>query len=174
MFARMMEAARQRLRRRSPEDAAGLANVDYDGASGLFRVPFLGEELTLRWPELTLAPAYEDWRGLLLLHYLDLADGTPVTGRLIPFSQMKDGLVRGGGFDRRCEQVIGGLMKTVSPQELERRCLSLGGLPAESNADLTAVFPLLPNFPMTLKVWLPMRSSTPPPGCCWTRARSTT
>lgn len=51
-------------------------------------------------------PPLPQWHALTLLHYLDLADGAPLTGQTIAFSQHRDGFVRGGGLDRNAELII--------------------------------------------------------------------
>ena len=62
------------------------------------------------------------WHALTLLHYLDLADGTPLLGKMMAFAQYPDGMVRGGGFDRRAELVIRRQLGLLPPEELRRRC----------------------------------------------------
>lgn len=63
--------------------------------------------MTVRLSDCTIQPPLSKWHALTLLHYLDLADGAPLTGRTITFSQYKDGLVRGGGLDRNAELIVG-------------------------------------------------------------------
>ena len=94
-----------------------------------------------------------NWHTLTLLHYLDLADGTPLCGRMIPFSQYKDGLVRGGGLDRNAELIVRRDLSVLPPEELERRCEALGANFEASNADLCARFDFAPRYPVWLKVW---------------------
>ena len=88
-----------------------------------------------------------------MLHYLDLADGAPLTGRTITFSQYKDGLVRGGGLDRNAELIVRRDLGILPPEELERRCRSLGAEILPSNADFCARFDFAPCYPVWLKVW---------------------
>lgn len=93
------------------------------------------------------------WHALTLLHYLDLADGTPLLGKMMAFAQYPDGMVRGGGFDRRAELVIRRQLGLLPPEELRRRCLALGAELLPSNADLCARFPFLPRYPLWLRLW---------------------
>ena len=58
---------------------------------------------------------------------------------------------RGGGIDRRCELA----MKDLNADTLARICESIGGESISSNADIAYRIPFLPQFPVTLKIWLP-------------------
>lgn len=103
-FESMLAVARARLARHAPEDIAEKAGVRY--ADGAFQVPTLGQTVTVRLPDCTIEPPLSNWHALTLLHLLDLADGTPPTGRTIALSQYKDGLVRGSGLDRNAELIV--------------------------------------------------------------------
>ena len=148
----MRSVARQRIARHAPEDIARRAAVGW--RDGCFLVPTLGKTVSVTLPSLALSPELDMWHALTLLHYLDLADGTPLTGRMMAFGQYRDGMVRGGDFDRRAEQVIRRQLGRLSAAELRRRCLALGAELEPSNADLCARFPFLPRYPIWLRLWL--------------------
>ena len=150
-FDRMMEVARERLARHAPEELAQRAGVEY--ADGAFIVSTLGKTVRGCLPECVVTPPLPNWHTLTLLHYLDLADGTPLSGRTITFSQYKDGLVRGGGLDRNAELIVRRDLGILPPEELERRCRSLGAELLPSNADFCARFDFAPRYPVWLKVW---------------------
>ena len=103
-FESMFAVARARLARHAPEDIAEKAGVRY--ADGAFQIPTLGQTAAVRLPDCTIEPPLSNWHALTLLHLLDLADGTPLTGRTITLSQYKDGLVRGSGLDRNAELIV--------------------------------------------------------------------
>lgn len=153
MFSRMLDAACERLQHRDPLDVACRAGIEYDAHAKLFRLQSLGEDVQISWPSCEVQPKPAGWHELLILHYLDLADGTPVCGKMISLSQMKDGMVRGGGFDRRFEQSVQGLMKEISPCELEQKCAAMGGRILNGNADFAVELPFLPRLPVQLKIW---------------------
>ena len=148
----MLAVARQRIARHGPEDIARRAAVGWQ--DGCFLVPTLGKTVTVTLPSLALSPELDMWHALTLLHYLDLADGTPLTGRMMALGQYRDGMVRGGDFDRRAEQVIRQRLGRLSAAELRRRCLALGAELEPSNADICARFPFLPRYPVWLRLWL--------------------
>ena len=133
-FEAMLAVAQERLAQHAPEDIAGKAGTQY--ADGSFSLKTLGQTATVR-----------------LSDYLDLADGAPLTGRTITFSQYKDGLVRGGGLDRNAELIVRRDLGILPPEELERRCRSLGAELLPSNADFCARFDFAPRYPIWLKVW---------------------
>ena len=150
-FERMLEAARSRLLRHEPEEISEKAGVRYE--NGVFWVRTLGRRVEIQWPAGKITPPVSKWHALTLLHYLDLADGTPLTGKTITFSQYKDGLVRGGGLDRNAELIVRRDLGILPPEELERRCRSLGAELLPSNADFCARFDFAPRYPVWLKVW---------------------
>lgn len=151
-YESMLATARQRLARHDPADIARRAGVAWH--EGRFTVPTLGRTVTVTVPELTVQPALGMWHTLTLLHYLDLADGTALSGRMMAFAQYPDGMVRGGGFDRRVESVIRQRLGLLTVEELRRRCLALGGELLDSNADVCACFRFLPRYPLWLRLWL--------------------
>lgn len=151
MFDNMRRAARMRLENRNPAVIARNAGVTFDGES--FRLSAFGKKVSVSWPPLTVVPEMPEWQELTVLHYLDMADGTLPSGKQITFSQHKDGLVRGSGFDRDAERTAEQILGSLSPEELERRCRRIGGVREPSNADLCFRFDYLPRYPVWLKLW---------------------
>ena len=150
-FDTMLSVARERLAQHRPEEIAQRAGAAYH--DGAFEVPTLGQNVTIRLPDCAMEPSLSKWHALTLLHYLDLADGTQLSGRMIPFSQYRDGLIRGGGLDRNAELIIRRDLGVLRPEELERRCRALGAEVLQSNADFCARFDFAPYYPVWLKVW---------------------
>lgn len=91
-YESMLATARQRLARHDPADIARRAGVTWQ--DGRFTVSTLGRIVTVTVPELTVQPALGMWHTLTLLHYLDLADGTPLSGKMMAFGQYPEGMVR--------------------------------------------------------------------------------
>ena len=150
-FELMLEAVRSRLLRHVPEEISEKAGVRYE--NGVFWVRTLGRRVEIQWPAGKITPPVSKWHALTLLHYLDLADGTPLTGKTITFSQYKDGLVRGGGLDRNAELIVRRDLGVLLREELARRCETLGAELLPSNADFCARFDFAPRYPVWLKVW---------------------
>ena len=120
MFSLMLCAARQRLIHRTPEEIAQKANIEYDREKQAFHLQSLAENVEIQYPSFDIFPELGAWHQLLILHYLDLADGAAMEENLISFSQVKNGMIRGGGFDRDCETAIQKMMQWLPEQELER------------------------------------------------------
>ena len=150
-FERMLEAARSRLLRHVPEEISEKAGVRYE--NGVFWVRTLGRRVEIQWPAGKITPPVSKWHALTLLHLLDLADGTPPTGRTITLSQYKDGLVRGSGLDRNAELIVRRDLGVLPPEELTQRCKALGAELLPTNADFCARFDFAPRYPMWLKIW---------------------
>lgn len=151
MYQEMRRAALERLAGRDVRDIEARARAPF--RDGAFRLTTLGREVSVRYPGYEISPALGLWHNLILMHYLDLADGTPLAGRQIPFAAQKDGMVRGGGFDREAEKMIQSSLGRLDPEELRARCRALGGQFLPSNADLCVEFPFLPMYPVYLKIW---------------------
>lgn len=150
-FIQMENAALKRLFVRSAKDIAKKSGVNFDGKT--FKFKSLGIDVTVDYPTFSISPTLDMWHHLIILHYLDLADGSPVLGTLSSFSEYRDGLIRGGDFDRRAEKMIQNLLKGTSVSDLKNRCTELGGILIDSNADLSAKFYFMPQYPLTLKIW---------------------
>ena len=153
-FEQMNWAALEWLAGRNPHEIAQNAGVDYDVEKQAFSFSSMGIDITLTYPDYRITPQVDEWHYLLILHYLHLADGTPLTGKEISFSQMNAGMVRGGGIDRKCETAIRS-MKNLDESKLADICQSMGGKKIQSNADVSYQIPFLPNVPVILNVWLP-------------------
>lgn len=147
MYSEMRKAAQLWLKNRKPEEIARNAQVQFDGKC--FAFESLGIPVTVSYPDYEIQPRLEDWHQLVILHYLHLADGTPLTKRTIAFAQQKEGMVRGGGFDRKAEAVLGQL----DGESLKKHCKALGGIEKKSNADYCVELPFLPMYPVTLNYW---------------------
>ena len=152
-FGEMLQVARARLSARPAEAVAAGAGIEFDAGSSAFVLSSLGQTLRISYPGYEISPEIDKWHQLTLLHYLDMADGASITSRLIPFGDLPHGLIRGGGFDRQSERTISQKLACLAPDLLRAACVGLGASIVPSNADLCAVFPFLPRYPVTLKIW---------------------
>ena len=152
-FMEMMKAAREWLAGRDPIDIAKKAGIDFDGETMRFSFRCLGTEVYVHYPDYEIEPYVEEWRQLVILHYMKIADGMPLTGKWMTMGEVKDGLIRGGDFDRRCENVIRSRLSQITEEELKEKCRAIGGQIIRSNADFTVRFDFLPQYPLLLKVW---------------------
>ena len=102
----MVLAAVDRLQNRSPQQLAAQSGARLlpDGELSLSS---LGRQILVTLPDCRTDPLLDGWHYLLLLHYLDLADGAGLAGRWITFGEMPEGLIRGVKFDRTVEESLG-------------------------------------------------------------------
>ena len=152
-FQEMRKVAVARLMNRDVGKIAEHTKLTYDARTGILSLSSLGQEVRIRCSDWEITPELDDWHHLMLLHYLDMADGSPLAGELIRFGDLPGGMVRGGGFDRDSEQILSRDWGTRPLRLVESACRALGGRIVPSNADLCAVFDLFPLYPMTLKLW---------------------
>lgn len=150
-FQEMLRPARERLFHRRPEDIAEKTGAVFDGDT--LRLSVLGRETFVTYPSFDPDPELEEWSALLLLHYLDLADGTPVSTETVSFGNLREGLIRGTGFDRTSEEELGRILDGKTPEQVRAVCEGLNARFIDARADLCAVFHLFPNYPLTVKIW---------------------
>ena len=153
-YGEMLRAAVDRLAGRDPLDVALKSGIPYDSGSGELSWDSFGQRVTVSGTDWTVRGALGNWHSLTILHYLEMADGAMLTGDMISFGQQRDGLARGGDFDRRCENILGRALGNLAIREAEERCRRMGGKIIASNADVGCVFTPMPRYPLTLKLWL--------------------
>lgn len=152
-FQEMLRTARERILQHDPIEIAQNAQITFHSERSEFSVTSLGIPITIHYPDCTFTPELDPWHQLTILHYMDLSDGTLPSSELILFSQLQDGFIRGSGFDRQCEERISHQFGNLTVETLENACKTLGAIQIPSNADFCAVFPFLPYYPVTLKIW---------------------
>lgn len=152
-YQEMLQAAVNRLKGRAGELIAAKSGAIFHSQEESLEVQSFHEKIEIQLPDFTTSPAMEEWHHLLLLHYLDLADGAEETGHLITFGNLKDGLIRGTKFDHAAEQELEKILKNKAPEKVEEACKKLGGERIETNADLCVSFRIFPKYPITLKAW---------------------
>lgn len=152
-FSEMLKVAKERLFNRAAAEISANTGIGFDAETSEFRLSSLGRDIRIGYPGYAMAPAINEWHQLAILHYLDMADGAALQDRLIPFGELTHGFVRGGGFDRQSERLISQTLANRSPAQLQEACERLGASIRPSNADFCAVFPFLPRYPVTLKLW---------------------
>lgn len=137
-----------------PEDIEMRIHIPYDPNTGLFSFRFLGADATLSWPEARL-----EWSdrgivtsyviGILVLRYFALGSFVPLTGRLITYKEIPDGLVYYPNFSSR---TIQGLAKAfeVDPGLFDFRA---PGLEPVGLGDRAVVIEWINGVPVTYVGW---------------------
>lgn len=152
-FSLMLRDALARLEGKDPAEIAKNSGTEFDEKANTFRFSSLGQEYTLSYPEYTFSPSPEGWHQLTILHYLGLADSSPLSGEFISFSQIRDGIIRGSGFDKKCETESVALLKDKDENQIKELLASFGGIETKTNADHSAVLHFMPHYPVLIKVW---------------------
>ena len=152
-FQEMLQAAVKRLKGRSAEEIAVKSGVIFYSEENQLEVRSFDEKIKIQLPDFQISQTMEEWHHLILLHYLDMADGIEISQNQITFGNLKDGLIRGTKFDRAAEQELEKILLDKEPEEIQKACLRLGAELIETKADLCAVFPVLPKYPVILKIW---------------------
>ena len=152
-MALMLAPAREKLIGRDVGALCRAAAVTLDRESNALLLPSMGETVRIALPEFVIAQELDMWRHLTLLQYLDTADGTPLTGREIALSEMRGGLSRGLGFDKDISLMFARDLRGAEPSDVARACEALGGAVVPGKADVTAVIPYAPRFPVTVRFW---------------------
>ena len=156
---RRAEELRQALRGADPVVLARRAGASYHpaktGEGGKFRLALWGAELALSFPdfnpqERVLSPS----TLALLLYYFTRADGTPLAGRWISFSELPDGRF----YDQAFQGYSGGLLGRVFGDDLGafgRAASRLGGASPSgpSLGQVAFVFQALPRVPLFAAAW---------------------
>jgi len=153
-FNEMLKAARGWLEGRDPADIARGSGAVYDDQNSRFCLRSLGREIQISYPEYTFSDGVAYWHQLVILHYLLRADGCPRMNKPVSFSGIRDGMIRGGGFDRDSAEALARIINGKSEEELRALFQSVGGKIIDSNADLCAEIDFLPNYPVTIKIYL--------------------
>ena len=148
----MLAPARERLMGRSAAQLCANAGVTQDG-NGDILLPSLGEIIRVPTTDYVISQPLDMWRHLTLLQYLDTADGTPLAGREIALAEMPGGLSRGSGFDKDISLMFAREFAEATAEDVERACKTLGGEFIPDKADVAAVIPYAPRFPVTVRFW---------------------
>ena len=152
-YQNMLAAAKERLQGKNPYKIAEIGKIIYDENSHQYRVSSLGKELIITYPDYECTEKLDSWCHLVILHYMDLADGTELSGDLISFGSLKDGMIRGTKFDHTVEIDLQKILSDKNETSIESSLKALGGKQKKSRADLCMEIPFLPMYPITVNIW---------------------
>ena len=152
-YLEMLKIAQGRLKDRPAEEIAEKTGLIYRKEDGVFLAVSMNQKYEISCSDFLCGQKIDQWFHLVLLHYMDLGDGTPVSKELITFGEMKDGLIRGTKYDPTMVQEIKKFLKDKEPDQVKTVWKTLGAEFVSSRADLCAIFPFLPRFPLTVNVW---------------------
>lgn len=151
---------RQNLQERDPQELAKMAAISIrrEPGGGLsFSGEHLLETYQISWPGFTITDSKGDPATLkieaLWLHYLDRADGFPLTGRWVNLSEI-GGLFYQQAFQGYCGDELAESWGD-DLEGLKQSCLDNGGWAVSGLADLAYEWRVLPRLPLCLCYRLP-------------------
>lgn len=164
-FEQALDLAREAFRQRDPVRQAQRAGVTWSPdpgggpGKGRMEVPFLHTRYHVYAPDGNVEYAAVEktpkgpalWEKILVLHYLNQADGTPLTGRYISFKEIPDGRLYQPNFEKRAIQPLLVAFAT-NPREALLSGQALGGKPADVG-DMAITVPVFPRVPVTVVFW---------------------
>lgn len=156
-YANAFKIAAAEIAAKDPQDIGRKAGVDYLRERQCFAFEFIGRPIYVTFPEcrLGLVQGGEEiplTEQVLILHYLNQADGTPEQNEPITYREVPSGEFYYPAFFKRAEAP---LLKAfgLKPELLPPAALELKGIPLTGHGDVAAQFRPLPRVPVTLVVW---------------------
>lgn len=153
-FQEMRTAAVKRLQGKMGEEVAEKTGALWLERQNRLELESLGQKIQIEYPSWELREELEEWHTLLLLHYLEMADGTPISGEWITLGNLKDGLIRGTGFDHTADMELGKFLRGKDIEDLKKILGTLGARIVDGRADLSAELMLFPRYPLLLNIWM--------------------
>ena len=123
---------------------------------GEFHLPLWGRQVAITFPEfiardISTEEISNPMHQALLLYYFNIADGVPLSGRWISFSELSDGRFYNQAFQGYTGRHLARIF-TNDQQSFERAAQGLEGVPA-SLGDASYVFKALPRAPLLVIFW---------------------
>lgn len=151
--------ARDLILEKDPFEIARNAQVNFDSESACFSFLSLNQRMTVSYPACKVAFAETGKSPDLhwympILHYLAIADGTPLSGEAVSIRDLKEHVAHPELFEYETGATLYQHFDGKDANRLKEVCAALGGKIFESNADLFAVFAFLPRFPIYIKLWM--------------------
>lgn len=150
------EVAKFNLMNCDPLEVARKAKVEYDQLSKTFKLPFLGNIYSIKFPDgevnaLKGNAEVSLTNKILMLHYLTTANGQPLVKNWISFKELPDGAIYNDPFTRR---TIKPMLDTFSdnPENLVRLAEEIGGM-AGDIGDVSVTLPVFPQVAITYVIW---------------------
>ncbi len=153
-YKALLAAAAEKLRTVYPTRLALRACVDLDEEENALCFNSFGREYKVRCSDWSIEPATNMWHHLVILQYLAGANGLPPTADWVALRELIPGSdARAAEFERECQSRFERLGK-YTPQQMRRICKTLGAeFRYDESADLTAILPFMPQFPIRLNYW---------------------
>lgn len=158
-FARRVDELRQEVSRRDPFILANHTATTYQRQAenqGAFSFKIWANEVVLSYPELVASQAQTGkelslFEQAMLLYYFRIADGYPVSGQWISFSELADGRFYNQAFQGYTGQELARAFQD-NRTAFERAAKSLGGI-QQPPGDAAFAFQALPRVSLLVVFW---------------------
>ncbi|MBW1710418.1 MAG: DUF3786 domain-containing protein [Deltaproteobacteria bacterium] len=156
-FINAFKIAAAELKDRDPAEVSRLSAVKYDDDNKEFLLDFIGRPHVVRLPEVmvqNLEPDLEvpiQEQGLIL-HYLNMADGEPLTREYITYREIPSGEFYYPAFVKRAEAPLTSVFGSDT-QKLISAARSLGGEIVSDMGDAAVSIQAFPRVVLTLVLW---------------------
>jgi hypothetical protein len=154
-YETMLAAAAERLAGKDVAAAAVRAGMEYDERTGTISFESFGRPAKIFLPDLTAEGELSVWQHIAFLQYLELEAPPKPSGDWIAIGDLEPGAVsRGRSFDTRVAGFVSTRLGRFPEETVRRACAALGAeFEKYKNADLSAVFRFLPEYPFLLNLW---------------------
>ncbi len=131
------------------------AQVTFQRGESSFLLPFLNRTCRVEHPSGIIynsdGSRVSQYLSIIMLHYLAIADGTPLSNRLVSFRHLPGGDIYMAPFQGRA---VTPFLKTFGsrPEDFERGALALGGYRGEGSGT-SMVVPVMPRVPLCFVIW---------------------
>jgi hypothetical protein len=156
-FISTINIAADELKEKDPVAVGRLSQTGYDPEKREFTLDFIGRPHTVQWPEGKVQAMDTDLevplqeQGLIL-HYLNKADGSDVTGELITYREVPSGEFYYPAFVKRAEAPL----ITVFGRDVSRLIEAgkmIGGEASSDMGDVALRVQAFPSVALTLVIW---------------------
>jgi hypothetical protein len=126
------------------------------GSGSIILLDYLNSTYQVSLPEINITALPGEGKvelrdRILILHYLTMAGGTPLSHKLIAFQELRDGAGYYPTFVKRSVKPLVDFFGTC-PEKLLDLSAGLGGSPAEPG-DVAVTIPAFKRVPITLVMW---------------------
>lgn len=150
------EKAVKEYARQNPATMADKASVHYDEQKSCFKVPFLGKEYLVSYPDGKITQVNSDDEAplpyqIVLLHYLTQCSTRMPEGSKVAFGELPSGSIYIMPFNNRSIKPLVAIFGS-DPQKVVEAGLMMGGW-RENMGDVAVTVPVLPKIPITFVLW---------------------
>jgi hypothetical protein len=157
-YFNLEETLRQAVKRfaaLNPEEVAEKSGAGFNKEGQTLSVPFINMSFLVHHPSGKVTAENDGeasvYLAIIILHYLNTAEGTPLTGRWVAYRHLPGGDIYSDPFQKRA---VIPFLKTFGdrPEEFTKAAAALGGSPL-SLSGISMVVPVLPRVPICFTIW---------------------